>query len=313
MLTYNSKNQKQLYEYNEEFKYFTEMLTKKKLPNKILIKGRKGIGKCTFAYHLINYIFSLNEEHPYDNKKFKINEKNKSFILINESVHPNTFIVNLEDKKKTIDIDKAREIIKFNNKSSMINNSKIILINDAEFLNINSSNALLKIIEEPNDDTIIILIQDSSKRMLDTLSSRFVTFNFNLKFNQTLNILNNLLEDDVKKYFNDEYLNYSLTPGFLINLYNFSIAEKKDLKKDTFKDLISYIIEKSLFKKNNFLIKNFNTLIEIYFNMMIKINDDKEYIYNCYNEVTNKIDAANKYNLDKENVYNEFKSKFLNA
>ena len=29
MLTYNSKNQKQLYEYNEEFKYFTEMLTKK--------------------------------------------------------------------------------------------------------------------------------------------------------------------------------------------------------------------------------------------------------------------------------------------
>ena len=78
-------------------------------------------------------------------------------------------------------------------------------------------------------------------------------------------------------------------------------------------NLISYIIEKSLFKKNDFLIKNFNTLIEIYFNMMIKINDDKEYIYNCYNEVTGKIDAANKYNLDKENVYNEFKSKFLNA
>ena len=47
--------------------------------------------------------------------------------------------------------------------------------------------------------------------------------------------------------------------------------------------------------------------------MIIKINDDKEYIYNCYNEVTSKIDAANKYNLDKENVYNEFKSKFLNA
>ena len=111
MLTYNSKNQKQLYEYNEEFKYFTEMLTKKKLPNKILIKGRKGIGKCTFAYHLINYIFSLNEEHPYDNKKFKINEKNKSFILINESVHPNTFIVNLEDKKKISILIKQEKLL----------------------------------------------------------------------------------------------------------------------------------------------------------------------------------------------------------
>ena len=80
-----------------------------------------------------------------------------------------------------------------------LKNIKIVLIDNAEYLNINSSNALLKIIEEPNDDTIIILIQDSSKRMLDTLSSRFVTFNFNLKFNQTLNILNNLLDDDVKK------------------------------------------------------------------------------------------------------------------
>ena len=83
MLAYNSKNQRQLYEYNEEFKCFTEMLSKKKLPNKILIKGRKGIGKCTFAYHLINYILSLNEEDPDDKKNFKINEKKKIIKKIN--------------------------------------------------------------------------------------------------------------------------------------------------------------------------------------------------------------------------------------
>jgi len=313
MFTNNSKNQKKLYQYNEEFNYFIDMFYKKKLPNKILIKGRNGIGKCTFAYHLINYIFSLKEDYSYDMKNFQINEKNKSYILINDSVHPNAFIVDLEDKKKTINIDTAREIIKFNNKSSMINNSKIILINDAEYLNINSSNALLKIIEEPNDNTIIILIQDSSKKILDTLNSRFVKFNFNLKFNQTLNIMNNLLDDDVKNYFNDEYLNYSLTPGFLISLYNFSIVEKLDLKITSFKNLISHIIDKSLFKKNDFLIKNFNVLVEMYFNKLIRINHNKEYIYNCYNEVTNKINSANKYNLDKENIYNEFKSKFLNA
>ena len=88
--------------------------------------------------------------------------------MLNNSIHPNIFIINLEEKKKFIDIDASREIIKFNNKSSLINNNKIILINDSEFLNLNSANALLKVIEEPNDNTIIILIQNSSKNILES-------------------------------------------------------------------------------------------------------------------------------------------------
>ena len=57
-----------------------------RLPNKILFSGQKGIGKCTLAHHLINYILSLDEEFSYDLKNFQINADNKSFKLtLNQS------------------------------------------------------------------------------------------------------------------------------------------------------------------------------------------------------------------------------------
>ena len=65
-------------------KFFNEIINlynKKKLPNKILLTGNKGLGKSTLAYHLINYILSNNEDHKYDTDNFKINENNKSFIF----------------------------------------------------------------------------------------------------------------------------------------------------------------------------------------------------------------------------------------
>ena len=101
----DSKKQTHLYNYKNEFNYFIDMFSNNKLPNKILIKGKKGIGKCTFAYHFINYIFSKNEKNSYDINNLKINEKNKNYILLNESVHPNIFIIDLEEKKKSIDIE----------------------------------------------------------------------------------------------------------------------------------------------------------------------------------------------------------------
>ena len=44
----------------------------KKLPNKILLSGKKGLGKSTLAYHLINYILSENEDYKYNLENFCI-------------------------------------------------------------------------------------------------------------------------------------------------------------------------------------------------------------------------------------------------
>ena len=68
----------QLYEMNYFFNDIINLYNKDKMPNKILLSGKKGIGKSTLAYHIINCILSNNEDFKYDKKKFIINEKNKS-------------------------------------------------------------------------------------------------------------------------------------------------------------------------------------------------------------------------------------------
>ena len=57
-------NQTSLYGLEYELLELISLYKKNKLPNKILLSGQKGVGKCTLAYHLSNYIFS-NNEHKF--------------------------------------------------------------------------------------------------------------------------------------------------------------------------------------------------------------------------------------------------------
>ena len=85
------KNQEKLLGFNNLFNHFVKLLENKKLPNKIMISGPKGIGKSTFAYHIINYIFSKYEKNSYDINTYKINSENRSFNLVKNLSHPNFF------------------------------------------------------------------------------------------------------------------------------------------------------------------------------------------------------------------------------
>ena len=56
MLNYNKK----LFSYKDMFEQLVDLDTKKKLPPRLLLSGQKGIGKRTFSFHLINYLFSIS-------------------------------------------------------------------------------------------------------------------------------------------------------------------------------------------------------------------------------------------------------------
>ena len=75
-------NQTDLFGLHRYLDDLIDLYNKKKLPNKILLSGQKSIGKCTLAYHLVNYILSNGEDYSYDLKNFRINPENKSFKLI---------------------------------------------------------------------------------------------------------------------------------------------------------------------------------------------------------------------------------------
>ena len=72
-------NQTCLFSLDNYLLEFIELYKKKRLPTKILLSGDKGLGKSTLAFHLVNYILSINEEHPYIVIESKINPDNKSY------------------------------------------------------------------------------------------------------------------------------------------------------------------------------------------------------------------------------------------
>ena len=105
------------------------------------------------------------------------------------------------------------------NKSSFNDKPRIILIDNIELLNINSVNALLKILEEPNDNINFILI-NNNKKILSTLKSRCLNFKFQLNFNQSIDTINKILNNNIYDLLNIDLINYYNTPGQLFNLIN---------------------------------------------------------------------------------------------
>ena len=114
-------------------KFFNEIITlynDEKMPNKILLSGKRCSGKSTLAYHLINYILSKEEEFKYDLNNFNINAENKSFKLLLNKTHPNFYLIDLLSEKKNIDVTQIREMITYTNKSSFNNKERFILIDN---------------------------------------------------------------------------------------------------------------------------------------------------------------------------------------
>ena len=304
-------NQQKLLGYNSLFVTFTTLLEKKILPNKMIISGPKGIGKSTFAYHFINYILSKNEMFPYDINKFEIHSENKSFKLIKNLTHPNFHLIDLLDDKKIIEISQIRKAISYSQKTSFDNNYRIVLIDNIEFLNIYSSNALLKIIEEPNEKLIFILIHNNSKKIIETIKSRCIIYKKKFTFNENLSIASKLVAVNLKNYFSESIINYYFTVGDFLYLYNFSKKNKLDLQQMSLKSLLIYLINFKNNKNEPDLINFIYRLIESYFHYSF-LNNKNINLYNFYKYFIKKINYTNKFNLDIESLFLEFKNKVIN-
>ena len=306
-----SENTK-LYALEGFFTEFTKLYNDKKIPNKILLTGKRGVGKSTLAYHVINYALSLNEEHKYDISKFYINKNNRSFKLIQNNSHPNFYLIDLLDEKKNIDVDQVRRMIAYTNKSSFNDSPRFILIDNIEYLNKNSNNALLKIIEEPNDGIFFILINNNEKNILPTLKSRCINFKINLTFDETIRITNLLLDRDIFEIINHELINYYTTPGEIINLINFAEEKKINLKILTTLELLILLIDNGYYKKDKYVKRLIINFIELFFLKEYKSSTAKNSLLYLYHKFIFKINNMEKFNLDEESLFLEFKLKLLN-
>ena len=301
----------QLYGMGEFFNEIINLHNKKKMPTKILLSGKKGLGKSTLAYHVMNYILSDTEVFKYDSKKLAINKDNKSFKLLQNNSHPNIYLIDLLEDKKNIDITQIRSMINYTNKSVFNDKARFILIDNIESLNKNSVNALLKVIEEPNENVFFILINNNQKYILPTLRSRCLTFKINFTFNQSMHILNQILDENIFDLVNHDLINYYNTPGEIINLINFSIDKKIDLKKYTLINLLNLMIDNGYYKRNKFIKNTMINFIELFFLKEYKLNGAKRSLLKFYQNFIIKINNTEKFNLDEESLFLEFKSKIL--
>lgn len=303
----NPQNQLNLYGVEENLRTLIALYDKGNLPSKILLTGQKGVGKCTLAYHLINYILSKDEEFSYNINEFKIYSKNRSFKLIINGTNPNFQLLDVSIDKKQINIDQIRNLLLNIKKSSFNDKPRFILIDNIEYLNKNSVNALLKDLEEPNENIYFILI-NNQRKLISTLKSRCLNFNISLSNETSLRVINQLLDDDIFDHVNNELINYYFTPGNIYNLNKFAINNKINLKDMKLKEFLKKMIKENYFKKD----QNFKYLFYDYLELFLKnisSIDNMDY----YSYFVKKIDNLKKYNLDEESLFIEFNEKILNG
>ncbi len=295
------------------YNYFNELIrlyNEGYYPNKILFSGQKGIGKSTLAFHFINYVLTINEDNKYDIQNYSIIEESPQFKTIQNKSNTNLIIIDIKEDKSSINIDQIRELILNLNKSSFNKKPRFVLIDNIELLNVSSINALLKVLEEPNDNINFILIHNN-KKILPTLLSRCINFKISLSNTEYLKVSNKLLNDDLKNLINKDLISYYFTPGEIYYLVQFSLENKYDLSNIDLKNFLKILIQDGHYKNNNFINNIMYNLIEFYFRKLnisfSKLIDDK-YIY-----YVKKINDTKKYNLDKESFFMEFKEEILNG
>ena len=238
--------------FEKEFELISKNLIEERLNHSILITGIKGIGKFFFIIKIIeNYI----------NLKINSNQINHHLSLLYNNSHPNIKILKklIDEKtnkiKNNIVIEQVRELNHFSYETNIIEKlPKFILIDSADDLNLNSSNALLKILEEPKNNTYFFLISHQPFTLLPTIKSRCLKINLSShNFNSFKNILrsqNIKSEDEIFK------LLFDITNGSPGLSFDFDFNNILE----TFDQLIYSIIEKDTFSKIN------NNIINLYCN-----------------------------------------------
>ncbi|MFA6391379.1 MAG: DNA polymerase III subunit delta' C-terminal domain-containing protein [Patescibacteria group bacterium] len=157
--------------------YLNRAIDSQNFSHAYLFVGPEKIGKSTLAYQFAKSALCLNPSI-----KSAIGPCNdcNSCIQFDKHVHADFHVLEKSDDKITIPVEALRIFQRQFNKTTFVSNRKVGIINTADALNIEGSNALLKTLEEPPGDSIIILISSSTESLPLTVISRCQIIPFSL-------------------------------------------------------------------------------------------------------------------------------------
>jgi DNA polymerase III subunit delta' len=155
-----------------------------RLPHAILLAGPRGIGKATLAFRLARFLLAQDgrEQTPAADTSQRgglgIDPESGVFRRVAGGAHADLLTVERawdprrRRLRSEIVVDDAREIAGFFRLTAAEEGWRIVIVDGAEEMNRNAANALLKILEEPPDRALLLLVSHNPGRLLPTIRSR---------------------------------------------------------------------------------------------------------------------------------------------
>ena len=294
-----------LFGLKKEFDFFKSLYLKKSLPRVLMLSGHKGIGKFTLVNHLINFIFNKTNYNDKINE-FDLNSNISNHISNN--LFPNVILLsgmNFENSK----VDDIRSLKKKVFQTNISGSERFIILDDIELFNINSLNALLKLVEEPTKNNHFILINNQSKKLIDTIKSRSLEIKIVLNKDSRFKIVSSLIETyKIKLVLNLE--KSALSPGNFLK-FNY-ILDRNDISlKDDFLDNLKLLL--NIYKKN----KEFNYIklilymTDYFFEQKMKTSISINKLIEQKRFVSENINNFYLYNLNQNALLNKISDKII--
>ena len=297
-----------LFGLQDKLDFLVKLYNAKKFPKVLMLTGKKGIGKFTLINHFLNYVY---DKENYDLKNQSINGQSKFYNQFLKDIFPN--IINVAGANfKNIKVDDIRDLKSQILKTTIIQKKRFIILDDIEIFNTNSSNALLKIIEEPSSENHFVLINNKTKPLIKTIHSRSLELKIFLKNEERIKIIESLIQkNDLDVYIDFNLLN--LTPGNFLSFNKICKENKINIDGDYLDNLRLLL---SIYKKN----KDINLIDMIlfltdyhFYNRNIK---EKDKLYKIFEEKTFVVNNINKFiefNLNQNSLINSINSKLSNG
>jgi len=144
-----------------------QQLISNRLPHALLVSGVKGLAKNSFAQHIVASVLCLN----LDEDQTACGQCH-SCQLLNAGSHPDHIEIMPEEPGKQIKIEQIRNLRNKQQLTPSVSKWKTIIISPADNMNVSSSNSLLKLLEEPQHNTVLILVTSHPEKLPITIKSR---------------------------------------------------------------------------------------------------------------------------------------------
>lgn len=179
----------QLFGHEGAERTFLDAFTQERLHHAWLISGPKGVGKATLAWKFAKFLLSQPAddgpglfgealESTQDFTSLNIDPDNPEIQRIVAGGHGGLRLVERTENEKTgklrndIVIGDIRRVISFFSQTSAEGGWRVAIVDAADEMNSNAANALLKILEEPPEKSILFLIAHAPGKLLPTIRSR---------------------------------------------------------------------------------------------------------------------------------------------